>query len=157
MKVLLLSTNTMRQPYSVYPLGLDYVINSISSDHEIKSIDLNELAFKGIEQSLENEISHFSPDVIGISIRNIDNIDAANTLSFVESTRHLISRIRMCSGAIIVLGGSGFTILPKEFMAALDADFGLIGEGERFPLLLRALIRKTSRRAGKPQCMIFPV
>lgn len=143
MKVLLVSTNTMKQPYSVYPLGLDYVINSIASEHEVKSIDVNELACKGNEQALEAEIRDFRPEVIGISIRNIDNIDERNIESFVDSTANLISRMRGCSGALIVLGGSGFTILPDEFMAALDADFGVIGEGERFPLLLAALERKS--------------
>lgn len=141
MRVLLVSTNTMTRPYSVYPLGLDYVIDSIPAGHDVKSVDVNEL--QGGEQALLAVIGDFRPNVIGISIRNIDNIDEANTETFVDSVRSLISGIRRCSGAVIVLGGSGFTILPREFMAAVDADFGVIGEGERFPLLLDALEGKT--------------
>jgi radical SAM superfamily enzyme YgiQ (UPF0313 family) len=41
------------------------------------------------------------------------------------------------------LGGSGFTIFPVEFMQALDADYGIVGEGERLSLLLDALEKKT--------------
>ena len=39
----------------------------------------------------------------------------------------------------MILGGSGFTVFPVEFMHALDADYGIAGEGERLPLLLEAL------------------
>jgi radical SAM superfamily enzyme YgiQ (UPF0313 family) len=139
--VLLVSTNTMTRPYSVYPLGLDYVIDSIAAGHEVKSVDMNEL--QGGGQGLASVVEQFRPDVIGISIRNIDNIDEANTETFVDSVRGLVSEIRRCSRAAVVLGGSGFTILPREFMDALGADFGLIGEGERFPLLLKAIEGKS--------------
>ncbi len=141
MKVLLVSTNTVTRPYSVYPLGLDHVIDSIAHRHEVKSVDLNGLP--GGEQDLKAAVREFRPDVIGLSIRNIDNIDEANTETFVDSARRLVDGIRRCSEAVIVLGGSGFTIMPREFMAALDADFGVVGEGERFPLLLEALERNS--------------
>lgn len=138
---MLVSTNTMTRPYSVYPLGLDYVIDSIAADHDVRSVDMNELQGRGGD--LASVVEEFRPDVIGISIRNIDNIDEANMETFVESVRCLIDGVRRCSRAVIVLGGSGFTILPREFMAALGADFGVIGEGERFPLLLKAIEGKS--------------
>jgi radical SAM superfamily enzyme YgiQ (UPF0313 family) len=49
----------------------------------------------------------------------------------------------------IVLGGSGFTIFPNELMAALDADYGIIGEGERFGLLVD-FIEKGINPADQP-------
>lgn len=139
MKVLLISTNTMTRPYPAYPLGMDYVMNAISPPHEVKSIDMNLLQDAG---ALAAVLMEYRPDVIGISIRNIDNTDEANTETFVEAAGGIIATIRSHSDAAIVLGGSGFTILPGEFMSALDADYGVIGEGERFPLLLQALERK---------------
>ena len=33
----------MTEPYPVYPIGLDYVMNAISPPHQVKIIDMNEL------------------------------------------------------------------------------------------------------------------
>ena len=136
MKVLLVSTNTLTEPYPVYPIGLDYVMNAISPPHHVKTIDMNEVKSVSV---LAGILSHYMPDIIGLSIRNIDNIDEANTITFLQEIRELIAVIRQHSKGLIVLGGSGFTILPDEFMARLDADFGIIGEGERLQLLLHGI------------------
>jgi len=54
--------------------------------------------------------------------------------------RELIETIRAVSDAIVVLGGSGFSILPAAYMEALGADWGIRGEGEQaFVQLLDAL------------------
>jgi radical SAM superfamily enzyme YgiQ (UPF0313 family) len=74
----------------------------------------------------------------------IDNVDDTNVKTFIGEIRELISIIRRHSKGVIVLGGSGFTILPGELITLLDADFGVIGEGERFQLLLKALERNDS-------------
>jgi radical SAM superfamily enzyme YgiQ (UPF0313 family) len=141
MKVLLVSTNTLTEPYASYPIGLDYVINAISPPHQVKAVDMNELPDgKGIEGILMD----YLPDVIGLSIRNIDNVEETNLKTFIGGIRELINVIRQHSKGVIVLGGSGFTILPSELMDFLDADFGIIGEGERFPLLLTALEKNES-------------
>ena len=129
----------MTLPYPTYPIGLDYVINAISPPHQVKSIDMNDLKDR---ENLAVIVNDYSPEVIGISIRNIDNVDDTHTETFIEKIRGLIDTVRRHSKAIIVLGGSGFTILPGEFMAGLDADYGVIGEGERFPMLLHALEKK---------------
>ncbi|MDQ5984703.1 MAG: hypothetical protein CSYNP_00399 [Syntrophus sp. SKADARSKE-3] len=138
MKVLLVSANTMIQPYPAYPIGLDYVRNAISPPHDVKNVDMNELKD---DVTLAAVLDDYNPDVVGISIRNIDNADDTHTESFVAKIRTIIGVVRRHSTGRIVLGGSGFTILPGEFMARLDADFGVIGEGERFLQILAALER----------------
>jgi radical SAM superfamily enzyme YgiQ (UPF0313 family) len=136
MKVLLISANILRIPYPVYPLGLDYVAGSLDSRYQTKIADLNDFASP---DELETLIREFSPDFAGVSIRNIDNTDVINSRGFLPEYQSLISRIRTNSNARIILGGSGFTIFPVEFMQALDADYGIVGEGERLSLLLDAL------------------
>ncbi len=136
MKILLISSNTLTVPYPVYPLGLDYVAGVIPSHHEVKIVDMNEL--KSLD-SLNEAIKDFSPDVIGISLRNIDNTETSDTKSFIEEYQQITGTIKKATNAPVVLGGSGFTIFPSEIMDALDADYGIIGEGERFNLLLDAL------------------
>ena len=43
MKVLLISANTLTEPYPVYPLGLDYVAAAIADRHEVRIADMNTL------------------------------------------------------------------------------------------------------------------
>jgi radical SAM superfamily enzyme YgiQ (UPF0313 family) len=53
-----------------------------------------------------------------------------------------IAIARESKKATIILGGSGFSIFPKEILAAAGADYGIVGEGESsFPRLLDALER----------------
>jgi radical SAM superfamily enzyme YgiQ (UPF0313 family) len=136
MKVLLVSANTLAQPYPVYPLGLDYVAGAIADRHEVRLVDMNA---PGGEAALFEAIDGFAPEVIGVSIRNVDNSDASHPRGFFAEYRELVAAIRRRSRALLVLGGSGFTIFPAEMMAALGADYGIIGEGERLAGLLEAL------------------
>jgi len=144
MRVLLVSANTLTEPYPVYPLGLDYVAAAIADRHEVQIADMNTLKecdalfakrYSGI--GWPNDL--LAADIIGISLRNIDNTDTTDPKGFFNAQRELIQKIRGHSSALIVLGGSGFTIFPEEIMNALNADYGIIGEGERLSLLLDAL------------------
>ena len=139
MKVLLISANTLTVPYPVYPLGLDYIVDAIATDHQVKIADMNDIEDY---DSLGKIINDFSPDIIGISLRNIDNTDRRDPKGFIGSYRELVMALRNHSKAPLILGGSGFTIFPDEFMQALEADYGIIGEGERLPLLLNAITNK---------------
>lgn len=136
MNVLLVATNTLMEPYPVYPLGLDYVAAAISGKHRVRISDLN--GGQGLE-GLKAAIKDFSPDVIGLSLRNIDNTDTTDPRGFIGQYRDLVNMIRSQSRARIILGGSGFTIFPVETMQALGADFGIAGEGERLAALLNAI------------------
>jgi len=135
MKVLLISPNTLVVPYPVYPIGLDYVAGSLSEKHQVQTADLNILT----HEELETLLKSFSPDIIGLSIRNIDNTEAGNPLFFISEHKKLVDWIRARCSAPIVGGGAGFTILPHEIFAALELDYGIIGEGERFEELLNAI------------------
>jgi len=136
MKVLLVATNTLMEPYPVYPLGLDYVAAAISGKHQVRISDLN--SKEGLE-GLKAAITDFSPDVIGLSLRNIDNTDTTDPRGFIGQYQDIVTVIRSQSRALLILGGSGFTIFPGETMQALGADFGVAGEGERLATLLNAI------------------
>ncbi len=136
MKVLLISANTLTDPYPVYPLGLDYVAKSIEKKHDVRVIDMN---YKDHANSLGNIIGNFQPDLIGISIRNIDNTDKVYSTGYIRYYRDFIKTIRSFTDSNIVVGGAGFTIFPEELMSHLEVDYGVIGEGERLILLIDAL------------------
>ena len=136
MKILLISANPLTAPSPVYPVGLDYVAGAVADRHEVKIVDLNEK--QGFER-MTGLIADFGPRLIGLSLRNIDNQDAFETKSYLDGYQRLVSSIRTLTPAKIVLGGSGFTIFPSELMKLLDADYGVVGDGERLRLLLDAL------------------
>jgi radical SAM superfamily enzyme YgiQ (UPF0313 family) len=140
-KVLLISANTLRMPYPVYPLGLDYVAGSLDSRYQTKIVDLNTVANL---DDLGAVIREFSPDFVGMSIRNIDNTDTINCRDFLADYQNLVREIRKNSPARLILGGSGYTVFPVEFLQALDADYGIAGEGEKLSLLLDALEKNVS-------------
>jgi len=139
MKVLLISANRLTSPYPVYPLGLDYVAGAIADKHQTRICDL----LSATREELGQIIEEFVPEVIGVSCRNIDNTDYAAPVSFLADYKELVAwlreRTRTQARALIVLGGCGFTIMPEAFLSATGADFGIIGEGERFALFLDAL------------------
>ncbi|MEE4358687.1 MAG: lipid biosynthesis B12-binding/radical SAM protein [Desulfococcaceae bacterium] len=139
MNVLLISANRFTVPYAVYPLGLDYVAAALSGRHTVRISDMNDMGDAG---ELGEIIRDFSPEIIGLSLRNVDNTDSSEPRGFIARYREITDFIRSVSPSPIVLGGSGFTIFPQEIMKALDADYGIIGEGERMALLLDCLENK---------------
>lgn len=73
----------------------------------------------------------FAPDLVGVSIRNIDTVDSTDLRFFVGDALDCVNSVRTQTTAPIVVGGSGFTIFPEKLMAALGADYGIVGEGEK--------------------------
>lgn len=144
MKILLISANRQISPYPVYPLGLDYVAGAIADKHQVRIFDL----LAASRDELGSLIADFVPDVIGVSCRNIDNTDYTAPMSFWTEYKELVAWLRARatqpqatqSRAVIVLGGCGFTMMPEVFLRETGADFGVVGEGERFALLLDALV-----------------
>jgi len=135
-KILLISANKMKNPYPVYPLGLDYVAGALHARYQSEIVDMN--TFSDLDR-LAEKIRDFAPDYIGLSIRNIDNTDTLNSQGFLADYQEIMSMIRENSRVAVILGGSGYTIFPVEFLRALKADYGIAGEGERLCVLLDAL------------------
>ncbi len=136
MKVLLISPNSLTTPYPVYPLGLDYVADAIRAEHKVKILDINALG--GLE-ALGKAIRDYVPDMVGISLRNIDNTDKTDPSVFMEDYQACLKTVRKNTKAPVVLGGAGFTLFPEQIMNELEAEYGIVGEGERLAALLRAM------------------
>ena len=136
MKILLISANTLKAPYPVYPIGLDHVAASIHTRHRVSIEDLNVL--DGLD-GLADSIRELDPELIGVSLRNIDNTDTTDPVGFIGGYRSVMAAVRLASKAPVVLGGSGFTLFPRRVLAELGADFGIVGEGERLNRLIDAL------------------
>jgi radical SAM superfamily enzyme YgiQ (UPF0313 family) len=136
MKILLVATNRMMTPFPVYPIGVDYVATALRGRHDVRVMDL---ACEGAEAALIAVCQAWRPDVVGLSIRNIDNVEAESPIGFIPEIEHIANLVRAQCTARIVLGGPGFSIFPQALMARLRADFGVVGEGERLTELADAL------------------
>ncbi len=71
-----------------------------------------------------------APEIIGISIRNIDNVNLLNEKRYSEVVGSIVRRIRQETDVSVVLGGSGFSIMPEVILREAGADYGIVGEGE---------------------------
>ena len=90
--------------------------------------------------SLQEEIRKYKPEVIGISVRNIDDQNMDSPKFLLPPVKKVVSDCRGATDAPLVLGGAGFSIFPESTLNYLDADMGIQGEGERaFPVLLDRL------------------
>lgn len=151
MRALLISPNREQLPDPVFPLGLSYIAAALKKHGHIPHV--LDLCFSGdIEYDVRKAIKNFSPDVVGVSLRNIDDVAWPKEHSYLNEYRKVIETIREYSSAPVVLGGSGFTIMPEHFMEFLKADYGIAGEGEKaFPELLLQLGPRQNRQKPCPE------
>ncbi len=163
MRVLLVSPNREHLPDPVFPLGLSYIASALRKhDHAVSMIDL--CFSEDMDKDIEKAVRTSRPDVIGMSLRNIDDVCYPKQHSYLQEYKTTIGSLRRYSQAPIVLGGSGFTIMPNAFMQELGADFGITGEGEKaFPELLKkitslapSLVRKEAEIRGAAAGHVLP-
>jgi lipid biosynthesis B12-binding/radical SAM protein len=128
----LLSSNISSDPYPVYPLGMAVVAAALNNaGHLVHQYD--HLVSGCSEIHLRETLKEFNPDFVGISLRNIDNVDSFSAESewYLAENRQLVDLIRQETAAPIIVGGSGFSIMPVDILDYLAADYGVVGEGER--------------------------
>ena len=129
MRVLLISANTEQINMPVLPLGLAYVAAAIDKQgHTVKLLNL--MMQTDTQKALYGTIAGFNPEIIGISVRNIDDQNMENPRFLLEAVKDVIAICRKYSAATIVLGGAGYSIFPQATLDFLDADIGIHGEGE---------------------------
>lgn len=149
MKILLTASNTCTDPYPVYPLGMSVIAQALAAaGHDVKQFDV---AVSGLG-ALPEAIRSFSPEAVGISIRNLDSVNSRTPgQDFLRMPVAMAEVIRGQTDAPLILGGSGFSLLPEEILKLTGADYGVIGEGESAMTELIAILA----RGGKPEsCLI---
>jgi len=139
MRVQLVYSNQSRDVLPAPPLGLSYVADATSrAGHEVDCVDL--LFAREPLAKLRAAIERFRPEVVGFSVRNIDNVVQQISTGHLDSLKAMIATTRESSQATIVLGGPAISILGTSSLAHFDADYAVVGEGEEaFPQLLSAL------------------
>jgi radical SAM superfamily enzyme YgiQ (UPF0313 family) len=142
MKVLLISANTEKINILPLPLGLNCVAAATrNSGHHVTLLDL--MMQTETQRMIKETIDSCCPDVIGISVRNIDDQKMDKPKFILDDVKSIVSCCRSLSNAPIVLGGAGYSIFPQSALACLEADMGIQGEGEiAFPALLDRMEKK---------------
>jgi radical SAM superfamily enzyme YgiQ (UPF0313 family) len=144
MRVLLISANTEKINMPTLPLGLASVATTTrKAGHDVAMADL--MVEKDMRSVLKEAIEGFRPEIIGISVRNIDDQNMENPRFLLDPVKEIVSGCQSLSEATIILGGAGYSIFPESALSFLGADMGIQGEGEVvFPDLIERLERGAS-------------
>lgn len=126
MRVLLIAANTERINMPAPPLGAAMVAAAARArGHEVTLVDL--LDCSDPYRAAAAAVAGARPQVIGISVRNIDDQNRARPEFLLDRVRPVIASCRDASPAPLVLGGAGYSIFPAAVLTELGADYGIAG------------------------------
>jgi len=130
LKVLLVNSNRFKQPWPVMPYGLLCVASACDkAGHITKVLDL--CFAKDTVKDISSTISSFGPDVIGITIRNIDNGAGYNTFFLLDDVRKdVIEPVKRLFKGPIIIGGPSVGINSREMLDYFDLEYAVKGDGE---------------------------
>jgi len=130
-KILLINSNRFKHPWPVIPFGLCYLATVLEfiEKHNVFFLDL--CFSSDCETEIQKTIQSFEPDVIGISIRNIDDTGGYNVHFLLEDVKNdVIDFCKKEFSGPIVIGGPSAGISGKEMLGYFDLEYAICGDGE---------------------------
>ena len=130
-KVLLINSNRFKHPWPVMPFGLCCIASVLESTggHNVFFLDL--CFSTNCEKEIENAIKNFVPDVIGISIRNIDDTGGYDIHFLLEDVKNdVVDYCKKKFSGSIVIGGPSVGISGREMLEYFDLEYAVRGDGE---------------------------
>jgi putative variant cofactor biosynthesis B12-binding/radical SAM domain protein 1 len=116
----------------VYPIGIVVLASQVQreTDHDLFLFDMN-MAVDPYGD-LRSEITQIKPDVICVSLRNIDPL-GNKTSSLIPPFAVTLAFLKNYSpDSKILVGGTGFSLFPKRLMEEYtEIDYGVTGEAEK--------------------------
>ena len=144
MRILLIATNKHQRLMSRMnafpaPIGLAYIAGYLDPErHDVKILDL--MFSEDYLDDTERVVREFRPDLIGISLRTLDNVSYMDPQWTLPGTKEVIDKVRSITEAPIVCGGPGCSRLPEACFDYLEPDLGVAGDGgESFAQLAEAM------------------
>ena len=139
MNILIISTNRNALPMPVMPIGACMAAEAAErAGHRVSFLDL--MFEQDPHAAIRSEIRRSRPDVVGVSVRNIDNNDMRAPVFFIPTLRTLIDVVREATDAPVILGGGALSVMPEEILRAVNVSLGVLGDGEVvFPKLLERI------------------
>ncbi len=138
-RVSLVNTNRMHPP--VAPIAFDYLHEPlVRAGFAPRLLDL--CFSEDWRSDVRAHATQVRPLAWGVTVRNTEDVYYASNRSFLELNREIIAELRRAFDAPVILGGAGFSAMPQRCLEFLDADYGVVGEGEvTLPLLLDRILR----------------
>ncbi|TFG50968.1 MAG: radical SAM protein [Gemmatimonadales bacterium] len=128
-------------PFPAVPLGLCYLREALKADgHAVTIYDPNVSTAPDVDTELTDLLRAGDYDVVGLSLRNVDNNEMFQPRSYYLWLPRTARRVKQVAPrARIIAGGSGFSIFPEIIMRRVpELDFGVHLDGtESLPELLR--------------------
>jgi radical SAM superfamily enzyme YgiQ (UPF0313 family) len=139
MNVLIISLNRSTVPMPVMPIGACIIAEAAArAGHSVGLLDL--MFTKNPLLEIRSAVIKKKPDVIGLSLRNIDNNDMRDTSFFLQDLGRIVKNISSLTKKPVVLGGAALSIMPEEILRLSGVSCGVIGDGETiFPHVLEQL------------------
>lgn len=129
MRVLLISANTETLNMPTMAMGLGAVAAAArAAGHEVRFLDL--MGKSDSDALVATAVAAFAPEVVGVSIRNIDDQKHRGTRFLLDGAAAVVAACRRAGRAPVVLGGAGYSLFPRAALDYLGADMGIQGEGE---------------------------
>ncbi len=158
MRILLVQALSMDEasPERVYPIGIVCLAGLVAeAGHSVSILDMNMAADPF--GSLKEGILDFQPELVGLSLRNIDPL-GNRTSSLIPPFTVAVRMVKaLAPKAWIVAGGTGFSLFPERIMRELpEIDRGLVGEAEgSFPALVSSLEKEPASK--RPRTGLDPI
>ena len=105
--------------------------------------------------NLNQSINKYKPDVIGFSIRNLDNQYMLNPDNPLPEIKQYISLAKQ-KNITTVIGGTAVTTLPKQFFTYFNPDYGIAGQGEDSIISLLDLLANNPKPSTDSQKKNIP-
>src|SRR5450631_3373933 len=139
MKILLISTNRNTLPMPVMPIGACIVAHAAErAGHNVFFLDL--MFSTNPRVDIDSALAHGKPDLIGLSVRNIDNNDMQDTRFFLSDLLRIVEDIRARTSVPIILGGAALGVMPEQILRLVPVTCAVVGDGEMvFPQLLERI------------------
>jgi hypothetical protein len=158
-RVALVTALQGRREPPVMPLGPGVLASGLEG-HEVMILDPN--TAEDPTDRLVRGLSGFRPDVVGLSMRNVDTTQSADRWSYLPPFTAQVAAVRKtCPGALLVVGGAGFSLFPEAILSRLSGvDAAVFGEAEEaLPRIVDDFARGRAPgrlAAGGPQIPLTP-
>jgi radical SAM superfamily enzyme YgiQ (UPF0313 family) len=115
----------------VVPNGVACVASALdSAGHDVRVLDL--CFARDPHRAARRATAQFRPDVIGLSVRNIDNSDLVALEHYTPAAASLLHTLRASApSAQVIAGGAAFGVAPEALSDELGVEHAVAGDGER--------------------------
>lgn len=121
--------NANRMVPAIGPIGLDYVAGAAREAG--LDVEVLDLCFENDPtEAMRRSFSDGSPELVGISFRNVDDCFWPSADWFVPGLKSTVDAVRSLTDAPVVIGGIGYSIYPERILEYTGAHFGIHGDGE---------------------------